>query len=192
MSEPAYELEVPHSETWLGNIGPAFERALLRGDRHAPDTARTYGWALQKLWTFLAAEGIEDIQEITRDVLERWQDQLQQTTLSARSRQMAGTAARALFHWAADRDMVDWRLERSIVSVKVKRKKRRPIPRADLDKIIAWLGPRRPHMSLIDLRDRAMFFYMFVTAARLGELLQAMRRDFIAPIAAAKRCCGRR
>ena len=96
---------------------------------------------------------------------------------------MAATAARALFRWAADKEIVDdWRLERAIVAVKVKRRKRRPIPREDLEKIIAWFGPRRDHMTLIDLRDRAMFFYMLVTAARLGELLQAMRKDYIAPI----------
>jgi site-specific recombinase XerD len=179
VSEAARELH--QSESWLGAVGPAFERSLLRAGR-SPATVHTYMWTVDKLLDFLQRAGLEDLSEVTRDHLERWQDEILQSRLKARSRQHASSIARALLRWAADREIIDWRLERAIVPVKVKRTKRRPIPREDLAKILAYILPRRPHMSLVELRDRALFVYLLVTGARVTEALQAKRTDYIAPI----------
>ncbi len=178
MSVPAREL---HAEGWLGGIGPAYERALQRRNRR-PDTIRTYMWTVDKLIRFLQSEGLEDLSEVTRDHLERWQDEVLQSRLKARSRQHASSIARGLLRWAAEREIIDWRLERAVVPVNVKRRKVRPIPREDLARIIRYLVPMRPHMTLVELRDRALTIYILVTGARVSEALQAKRTDYVMPI----------
>ena len=55
----------------------------------------------------------------------------------------------------------------------------RPIPPDDLVIIKEYLGPRRPNMTVLELRDRALFYYLFVTTARVREVLQATRRDYL-------------
>jgi len=179
MNEAARELH--QSESWLGAVGPAFERSLLRAGR-SPATVHTYMWTVDKLVSFLEREGLDDFCDVTRDHLERWQDEILQSTLKARSRQHASSIARALLRFAAEREWIDWRLERAVLPVKVKRTKRRPIPREDLAAILAYLLPRRPHMTPVELRDRALFVYLLVTGARVTEALQAKRTDYIAPI----------
>ena len=179
MSQAARELQP--SESALGAIGPAFERSLRRGGK-SKSTIRSYMWTVSKLIAFLEGEGLRDFTEVTRDHLERWQDAILDEQLSARSRQAASSIARSLLRWAAEREIVDWRLERAIAPVRVKRTKRRPIPGRDLARILAYLGPRRPHMTLVELRDRALFVYLLVTGARVSEALQAKRGDYVAPI----------
>lgn len=179
MSEPVLRLR--RTDSSLEGIFDDFARDMRRRDR-SPKTIHIYKWAIDDLVAFLRVNDVHDLADVTRDNLERWQDQLLDRKLKPNSRQAASSAARALIRWAADRDIIDWRLERAIVSVKVKKRKRRPIPAEDLAKIIRWLGPRRPHMELVQLRDRAMFFYYLVTAARVSEALQALRKDYIAPV----------
>jgi len=184
VSEPAHQLR--RTDSLLDNAFEGLVRDLKRRD-FSPKTIRTYTWALEDLFAFLRAQGVEDLADLSRDNLERWQDQLLDRRLAANSRQSASTAVRKLLNWAADRDMVDWRLERALVSVKIKRrKKRHPIPRPDLLRIIewAWWEPRR--MSIIDLRDRALFMYLLVTALRVSEVVQVLRSDFVAPIVVQK------
>ncbi len=143
-------------------------------------------WTVQKLVAYLEGEGLRDFSEVTRDHLERWQDAILEEHLKARSRQAASSIARSLLRWAAEREIVDWRLERAIAPVRVRRTKRRPIPPADLSRILAFLGPRRPHMTVIELRDRALFTYILVTGARVSEVLQAKRNDYVEPVVVQK------
>jgi integrase len=58
----------------------------------------------------------------------------------------------------------------------------RPIAKADLEIIKAYLLPRRPHMGIVALRDRALFFYLLTTGARVSEALQVRRDDLDAPV----------
>lgn len=184
MAVPAPRLV--HSESWLDAVGPAFERALLREGK-SPATVRIYRWALAKLFGFLRTNDVDDLADLSRDHLERWQDQLlADPKMSARSRQSASSAARSLIRWAADREILDYSLERAIVAVRVVKRKRRPIPAEDLQRILSWIVPRRPHMSLVELRDRALFVYLLVTGARVNEVLQAQRSDYVAPIVTQK------
>ncbi len=178
MSEAAREF---HSEGWLGGIADAYARALKRGNKSA-DTIRTYLWTVEKLIAFLEGEGLDDLSQVTRDHLERWQDEILQSRLKARSRQHASSIARGLLRWAAEREIVDWRLERAVVPVNVKRRKVHPVPPADLAKVIRYLVPLRPHMTIVELRDRAMTIYILVTGARVSEALQAMRTDYTLPV----------
>ncbi len=161
-------------------------RELRRRD-FSEKTIRTWSWALEDLFAFLRANDVDDLADVTRDRLERWQDQLLDRKLKPSSRQSAATAARKLLRWASDRDIVDWRLERAIASVRIKRDKRRhPIPRADLEKILRWVHWRPSRMTIIDLRDRALFVFLLVTAARVNEALQALRSDYTAPVVVQK------
>jgi len=177
VSEPAREL---HSESWLGAIGPAYARALRRAGR-SEETIRGYMWTVDKLIDFLERDGLDDFADITRDQLERWQDEIVQSKLKAKSRQHASSIARGLLRFAAEREWIDWRLERAVVPVRVKKRKVPPIPMADLQAILRYLVPRRPHITLVELRDRALFVYLLVTGARVTEALQAKRTDYSLP-----------
>lgn len=153
---------------------------MLRRDL-SPATVRTYRWAMQDLFEGLKAIGIRDITELTREHLEDWQDHMLEEHWKPRSRSLAVTAARQLIRWGVDRDLLDARLERALARVKTPDGKPRPIPERDLEIIKAYLLPRRPKMGIVALRDRALFFYLLTTGARVSEALQVRRDDFERP-----------
>ena len=165
---------------WLDQVLEDFERAMLRRDL-SPATVRTYRWALEDLFGGMKQSGLSDIHDLTRDVLEDWQDTMVERKWKPRSRSLAVTAARQLVKWAAERDLVDWKLEKSLAKVKTPDGRPRPIPAADLELIKAYLLPRRPRMNIVALRDRALFFYLLTTGARVSEALQVRRDDLEAP-----------
>lgn len=173
--------DAPRTDSSLAIVGPAFMRRLLL-KQYKPGTIKTYRWALDKLFTFLDAEGVQDLADVTRDQLERWQLQLIDSNIRSSSRQSASSAAKALIRWAAELDMVDWRLERALVAVKVMKRKRRPIPMADLYRILAHLVPRRSNMTIVQLRDRALFVYLLVSGSRIDAALHVLKDDYAAPI----------
>ena len=174
-------VKLPSSDSSLDSVGRAFMRTLqLRQFR--PGTLKVYSWALDKLFTFLDAEGVHDLADVTREHLENWQLAMLESPVRASSRQSASSAAKALIRWAAEREMVDWRLERAIAPVKVRKKKRRPIPPEDLAKILAHIVPRRPHRTIVELRDRALFVYLLVTSSRVEAALSVLKNDYAAPI----------
>lgn len=163
---------------------------MLRRDLR-PGTVRIYRWAVADLFDFLHRRGIDEIGGLTRDELERWQDSLrdpdrQPKALTASSRNMAHNAARQMLRFAAEHDLVDWRLERAIVKVRTRQKDPQPIPEADFAKLRAFLLPRRPRMDIVALRDRALWAYLVTTTARVSEALQVRRDDFEAPIVVQK------
>jgi len=141
------------------------------------NTVRIYRWALQDLFEFLKARGVEDVRALHREHLERWQDRMIETRWKPRTRSLAVTAARQLIEWAADRDLVDLRLKKSLVKVRAPQLLPRPIPAEDLAKIKALLLPRRRKATIVELRDRALFFYLLTTTARVSEALQVERDE---------------
>jgi site-specific recombinase XerD len=182
MAMPAPQLV--HSDSWLENVSGSFERALLR-EEMSPKTVRSYGIGIKNFFAFLRENGVDDFANINRDLLERWQDAMRERSdppLRAGSRSLYGTAVRRLIGWAADRDIVDWKLERAIKGVKTRRRGsdhvRQPIPPEDLAILKAHFGPRRARMTVIDLRDRAIFWVLYATGVRVGELLQMPRENF--------------
>lgn len=166
---------VSASYGWLDQVLDDFERAMLRRDLR-PATVRTYRWAVQDLFEQLRGAGLSDVSGLTRDHLERWQDTMVERRQKASTRALAANAARQFLRWAADHELVDWRLERGLTKVRVKQLDPRPIPEEDFDRLRAFLLPRRPRMGVVALRDRALFFYLLTTAARVSEALQ-VRRD---------------
>jgi site-specific recombinase XerD len=181
MAMPAPELI--HSDAWLDRVGEAFARSLLREDL-SPKTVRSYGTGLKNLFTYLRDQGVDDLTYLNRDLLEGWQDSMREQVpvLRSGSRALYGTAVRRLIRFAADHDLVDYRLERVIVGVRKRNrsqeKPREPISSEDLAVLMAYLGPRRPRMSVIDLRDRALFYVFLGTGVRANEALQMPRANY--------------
>lgn len=172
-----------HSDSWLDNVGDSFERALRRQDL-SEKTVRSYGIGVKNFFGFLRDQGVDDLHYLTRDHIERWQDAMRERVppLRAGSRSLYSTAVRQLLRWAAERDIVDWRLEKSVVGVRTRHKDdehvRQPIEPEDLVRLMAYLGPRRPRMTLIDLRDRALFFVFLETGVRVAEALAMPRTGY--------------
>lgn len=159
----------------LDQLVDDFARSLIRQDR-SPATIESYLWALHDLLRFLAGRGVSDPSTLSRELLEAWQDALL-PRMNARSRSLAGTAVRQFIRWAADHDLVDLKLALAIARVRRPRLLPRPIASADLARAKAFLTPRRPHMAVQALRDRALFFYLLSTGARVSEALQVTRGD---------------
>src|SRR6266568_4268787 len=90
-------LKVVTSSTWLDQVLEDFERAMLRRQL-SPATVRTYRWSLQDLFGGMKTAGLHDIRELTREMLEDWQDTMVERKWRPRSRSLAVTAAD---HWSA-------------------------------------------------------------------------------------------
>src|SRR5258708_7948837 len=128
----------PPSDSSLDLLLPAFERGLLR-ENLSVSTVRSYRWALEDLARFMRDQaGTDDVADLDRDLLERWQDHLRERPsalgghLKAPSRSNASTAVRRLIRFAAEREMLDWRLERAVVRVRTVQNDPRPIEPDDL------------------------------------------------------------
>jgi integrase/recombinase XerD len=188
VSRPAVLMAMPaprlvHSDSWLDVIAHDYERALQR-ENLSPATVRIYLAALKQFSAFLREQGIEDLHQLDRDLVERWQDSLRQRVppLKSSSRSLYGTATRLLLRWAAEKGIVDWRLEKAVVGTRTRHSLPRPIPPDDLALIKSVLAPRRARMTVVELRDRAMFHYFLTSGARVSEALQVRKRDFERPI----------
>lgn len=154
--------------------------AMMRRRDRAAGTIQTYSWALRYLLEFLEVRGITCFDELERQHLEAWQDQLVDRGLAPKTRSIAATAARQYLIWAADQDLVEWRLQRAIQAVHTRAGRPRPIPLQDLERIQAYIGPLRRRMTERQLRDRALFTVLLVSGARISEALQLRRSHFVA------------
>src|SRR5213594_3387358 len=152
--------------------------ATLRRRGRSDSTIGTYRWGLRGFVEFLTEHGINELAGLRRVHIEAWQDELIGRGLAPKSRQLAATAVRELLHWAIDRDLVEWRLLRAVERVKTMPGLPRPIPLPHLERIQAHIGPRRPGMTVQELRDRALFTVLLVTGARIAEVLRLQRRHF--------------
>jgi integrase len=152
-----------------------WERWMLRRDR-APGTIKGYRWAFDDFRPHAPA----DLRDLTPRQLEAWQDTLAAPGrgLSTGSRMMAVTAMRSLLTFARKQrlGLSDY-LPDSLETVRVHNRERREILEPDFARLISYLTPRRPRMAVTDLRTRALFFYLFYSAARVSEVLQVTRAE---------------
>jgi integrase/recombinase XerD len=154
---------------WYQAWGEGWYRAQLRRGRAAA-SLRTWSVYLRNFGRFLEEEGVSSPDELTRDLLERWQDGLRDHLLPA-SQQVAVHSVRALLKWA-DLEEVStraglWaRLETPAIPER--------LPRAlEPNELRAILEHYRPHRrNLIWLRDRALFWFLLTSGARISEALQ--------------------
>ena len=140
-----------------------FARFLIREDRSAA-TIRTYQWALKDFREFLASRGLTGLHQVTRGLLEAWQDRLIAARMRPRSRSLATTAVRQFLKWAGDHEYCDARLANWLATVRVKPLQPKPLPPESLARLQAHYNPLP--VGLRPLRDRAMFFYFVTTGAR--------------------------
>lgn len=161
----------------LDELKRSFLLSLRRRDL-SPQTWKAYNWALHDLIAkFMAPKGLTQLGDLTRMVLEQWQDTFldRPKPLRPRSRSLAVTAARQFIRWMVDQEVIDAKVERGLARVKIPEGTPHPIPKADLDKLKAYF------LASPDLRARALFFVLLTTGARIAEALRMPRDDYVNP-----------
>ena len=149
-----------------------FARSQLRAER-SPATIRAYQWGIGDFADYLVSRRVWNLEELNRSALEEWQDRLLACSLTPRSRSLATTSVRQFLKWAADHDYCDPRLKDWLASVRLRPLKPKPIPAADLAKLLRHFEPSSN--DLRELRNRAMFLVFLTTGARVSEGLQLPR-----------------
>lgn len=159
-----------------------FEQSLRRRDL-SPNTIEAYHWALHDLIEkAMEPAGLVEITDLTREVLQEWQDTQLEREWVPRTRGLAGVAVRQFIRFGIEQELIiDARLERALAKIKQPDPEPHPIPEADLAKIKAYLLPLPENPSVTQLRDRALFFFILGTAGRVFEILQAKVTDYAAP-----------
>jgi integrase/recombinase XerD len=159
----------------LADLADDYLRYLTRNGRQ-PGTLKAYRWALDGWLLAMERLGVADPGELTQLGLEAWQDELASRGLAARTRGIAVAAVRGMLRWAAGRERgVPPMLWAGLDTIRAPRLLPRPLSPVALDRIIAALTPRPRRTDLCALRDRALFFYLVSTGARISEALQVDR-----------------
>jgi site-specific recombinase XerD len=160
----------------VSRIAQNFTRAMGRESK-SEATIRIYMWGINDLIKFARkTNGI-----VNRETLERWSD-ASHARLSRRSFALAGTAVRQLLIWALKKDEIhDEGLVHAVPTGKYERLKipstLTPSTLMRLERYLLSL-PESPPPNVHELRDRALFFYVKATAARVSEILQVRRETF--------------
>lgn len=157
-----------------------YGRSLIRRGK-SPNTLRGYGWALHDLATFAEQQlgKRATLEELTRPLLEAWQDDQLRRGLAPRTRALAVTAVRGFLAWAEREELeIPRSLRVALEPIQAPRLLPRPIPEEDLLRILHYLAPVRPKMPVKALRDRALFLYLLGTGCRVSEALQ-IDRDLV-------------
>jgi integrase/recombinase XerD len=177
--DPASPVELPGRSDRSHDVDQLMDRFLAHVRRAgAASSANTYGTQLRSLRRHLDELGVTRIQQLREEHLEGWQDALQARGLSRASRALAATTLRSWLNWLMERELVGWRLLRAVTTVKRPRARARPVPAGDLARLRHHLEEPRRGRSVIELRDRALFFYLLTTGARIGEALQLRREGY--------------
>lgn len=169
-------------EANLERLGDEWARALVRLGR-APDTVKSYGWALADFRRYCAGLGVIDCHELRRQHVQGWQDAIAERRVAPSSRSLAATALRRFLQWLAVNDHpVDPNLWLAVERVRVRKGRPRPLSEQDFRRLISYLLPRWPHTSMVALRNRALILFLIATGARLSEALQVRRDDFASAV----------
>jgi integrase len=157
-------------------LAPGFaEHMRVTGKSEA--TIRIYSWAIDR---FIKYAQDNDVVIVDRDVLLGWQDGLRH--VKPRTAALAGVGMRRMLHWAADteRDHRYRELAFAVPTEKYERIKiRKTLTPATLRRLEYYLlEPKAASLKVRELRDRALFFYVKGTAARVSEILQVRRDRF--------------
>ncbi len=166
----------------LNDLLYRFELSLQRRDL-SPRTVLAYHWALHDLiHKAMQPPRLVNVSDLTREVLEEWQDTQIERGWKPRVRGLSVTAVRQLIKFAIKNDYItDPKLEWALAEVKQPEAEPHPIPEEDLAKIQAYLLPLTSDMTLVQLRDRALFIFILSTGARVTEALQPTRTNYAKP-----------
>jgi site-specific recombinase XerD len=169
-------MSVPNSAVivgpqWWRHMCAAYLAHLHRKGRR-PNTLLAYGYELLAFGRWLEQVAIADVDQLTGGHLERFQD-WRASTIKPKTQQVSATAVRGVFKWAATQEppLSSPALWLHIVMPRVGRPLPRPIPRADLDKLLAAFQHRPEPNDLVALRTRALFLVILSSGARISEAL---------------------
>jgi len=160
---------------WFGALTDAYLRSLARRGRR-PMTIETYRYELIGFGAWIQARGVRSLATISLDLVEAWQDDMEERRLKPSSRCVASYALRGLLRWASAgaADGSDPTLYRRITVPRVFETDPRPIPPRDLESILAAFS-NADRDDAWWLRTKALFLVLFSSGARISEALQLDR-----------------
>lgn len=153
---------------WFRALAADWFRALAR-KRRAPATIGTYTTPLRHLGRWLEDEGIDGPHLLDRQVLDRWQDLLLQQ-VSPKTHSVYACAVRGLLRWGGREGRLGPGLADFVESPEVPAREPLVLEREQLDAVAARY--RDPRGTLEYLRDRALFWFLLTSSARISEALQ--------------------
>jgi integrase/recombinase XerD len=142
--------------------------AALKRRRYSAKTLQTYGNALQNFTSFLAAEQVETLQDVSAETVEAYRLHLMERGLAPASLEVFMRAVRLLFKWMEETGQLFLNPCRSLI---VPNPGRRLIPvptEEDIRKLLA-----QPNVSTAKgTRDRALIEVAYASGARREELVR--------------------
>jgi integrase/recombinase XerD len=172
------DYQQPLGPPWWRELCTGYLLWLVRKGRMR-GTLVNYAGDLRFCGRWLEQEGITGAEQLTGSQLERWQD-LRATQIAPSSLHIAVAAVRGVLRWGASQDppLVAPALWLRMITARTGVKLPKPIPRQDLERLLAALAPAPPADDLWALRTRALFFVILTSGARISEALQLERDQF--------------
>ena len=142
--------------------------AALKRRRYSAKTLQTYGHALQNFTSFLAAEQVETLQDVSVETVETYRLHLIERGLAPASLEVFMRAVRLLFNWMEETGQLFLNPCRSLI-VPNPGRKLLPVPtEEDIRKLLA-----QPNVSTAKgTRDRALIEVAYASGARREELVR--------------------
>jgi integrase/recombinase XerD len=164
----------PAGPPWFRDVSAGFLAHLARKGRR-PNTLTAYSFELLAFGRWLDREAVTDVETLTGSRIERWQD-FRAGEVVPKTQQVSASAVRGALRWAATQEpsLCAPTLWLRLTTPRTARLLPRPIPPADLEKLLEALGPREPR-ELVRLRTRALFLLILSSGARITEALSLDR-----------------
>jgi integrase len=141
------------------------------------NTVKSYGFPIDDFLRYLKPFEVSEARALSRKHIEGWQEQLASRQLSPKSRSAYVGALRVFMRWAEQhyKPFADSNLWLDVASVPDTERNVDPLSDSDFAKIVAHLRALPP--TLVNLRDRALFFTFVASGARVGDVLRLKRKD---------------
>ena len=142
--------------------------ATLKRRRYSVKSVQTYRYALGNFVSFLAASGLDDVQDVDADTLEAYRLHLVERGLASASLELFMRSVRLWFNWLEETGQLFLNPCRSMIVPKPGRKLF-PVPsEEDIRKLLA-----QPNVATEKgLRDRALIEVAYASGARREELVR--------------------
>ena len=138
------------------------------------NTVRAYSAELRKLAGFLAERGHSlQMTDLRHEDLRAYQRHLALTLKQPASRARALVAIRSWLRWLAKEGLLEKDLSNGVTLPKLEQRLPKPIPPAELAKLLADLPADTP----IHKRDRALVHFLISTGCRISEALNLDRAE---------------